>query len=63
MKNFSLILLITAVIMSFSGIFVVNEGQRAIVLLFSKVQKDANGDALVYEPGLHLKVPFFSQVS
>ncbi|MBE0347412.1 protease modulator HflC [Pseudoalteromonas sp. McH1-7] len=62
MKNFSLILLITAVIMSFSGIFVVNEGQRAIVLLFSKVQKDANGDALVYEPGLHLKVPFFSQV-
>ncbi|MEJ6476543.1 protease modulator HflC [Pseudoalteromonas piscicida] len=62
MKNFSLILLVTAVIMSFSGIFVVNEGQRAIVLLFSKVQKDANGDAMVYEPGLHLKVPFFSQV-
>ncbi len=52
MKNFSLLLLVTAVIMSFSGIFVVNEGQRAIVLLFSKVQKDANGDALVYEPGL-----------
>ncbi|MEI5639501.1 MULTISPECIES: protease modulator HflC [unclassified Pseudoalteromonas] len=62
MKNFSIILLLAAVLMSFSSVFVVNEGQRAIVLLFSKVQKDSNGDAVVYAPGLHFKVPFFSQV-
>tara|TARA_Y100000588_G_C14246950_1_gene921838 strand:- start:2018 stop:2857 length:840 start_codon:yes stop_codon:yes gene_type:complete len=48
--------------MSFSSVFVVKEGQRAIVLLFSKVQKDSEENAVVYGPGLHFKVPFFSQV-
>lgn len=62
MKNFSFVLLLAAVLMSFSSIFVVTEGQRAIVLLFSKVQKDSDDNAVVYGPGLHLKVPFFSQV-
>lgn len=62
MRNFSFILLIAAVLMSFSSVFVVKEGQRAIVLLFSKVQKDSDDKALVYGPGLHFKVPFFSQV-
>ncbi len=62
MKNFSLVVLFTAVILSFSSVFVVSEGQKAIVLLFSKVQKDSSDNAVVYEPGLHFKVPFFSQV-
>jgi membrane protease subunit HflC len=62
MRNFSSILLIVAVLMSFSSVFVVKEGQRAIVLLFSKVQKDSEDTAVVYGPGLHFKVPFFSQV-
>ena len=62
MRNFSSILLIVAVLMSFSSVFVVKEGQRAIVLLFSKVQKDGEDNAVVYGPGLHFKVPFFSQV-
>ncbi len=62
MRNFSSILLIVAVLMSFSSVFVVKEGQRAIVLLFSKVQKDTEDNAVVYGPGLHFKVPFFSQV-
>ncbi len=62
MRNFSSILLIVAVLMSFSSVFVVKEGQRAIVLLFSKVQKDSEENAVVYGPGLHFKVPFFSQV-
>lgn len=62
MRNFSFILLIAAVLMSFSSVFVVKEGQRAIVLLFSKVQKDSDDKAVVYGPGLHFKVPFFSQV-
>jgi membrane protease subunit HflC len=62
MRNFTSILLIVAVLMSFSSVFVVTEGQRAIVLLFSKVQKDSEDNAVVYGPGLHFKVPFFSQV-
>ena len=62
MKNFSLVILLVAIVMSFSSVFVVPEGQKAIVLLFSKVQKDNDDQAVVYGPGLHLKVPFFSQV-
>lgn len=62
MKNFSLVVLLVAIFMSFSSVFVVSEGEKAIVLLFSKVQKDSNDEAIVYEPGLNFKVPFFSQV-
>jgi len=42
MKNFSLVILALAVVMSFSAIFVVQEGEKAIVLLFSKVEKDSD---------------------
>lgn len=62
MKNFSLVVLLVAIFMSFSSVFVVSEGEKAIVLLFSKVQKNSNDEAVVYEPGLNFKVPFFSQV-
>ena len=48
MKNFSLVILLVAIVMSFSSVFVVPEGQKAIVLLFSKVQKDDDDQAVVY---------------
>jgi membrane protease subunit HflC len=62
MKNMTIVGLLIVAFLTFSSVFVVTEGQRAIVLLFSKVQKDSQDNAVVYEPGLHLKVPFFSQV-
>ncbi|MFY8273666.1 protease modulator HflC [Pseudoalteromonas sp. SSDWG2] len=62
MRVFSVILVAAAVLLSFSSVFVVPEGQRAIVLLFSKVQKDNADNAVVYEPGLHFKMPFVAQV-
>lgn len=62
MKNFGIVAFLLIFVMAISSVFVVNEGDKAIVLLFSKVQKDQNDAALVYEPGLHFKVPFFSQV-
>lgn len=62
MKNFSLVFLALVVVLSFSSVFVVSEGQKAIVLLFSKVQKDDQGNAIVYSPGLHFKMPLVSQV-
>jgi membrane protease subunit HflC len=62
MKNFSIIGLLVLVVLSFSSIFVVTEGQRAIVLVFSKVLKDGDDKAVVYGPGLHFKMPFFAQV-
>ncbi len=48
MKNFSLVILALAVVLSFSAIFVVQEGEKAIVLLFSKVEKDSDDNAVVY---------------
>ncbi|PTB83184.1 protease modulator HflC [Pseudidiomarina aestuarii] len=63
MKNLIGILVIVAVILGFSSLFVVKEGDRAIVVQFGKVQRDADtGLPIVFEPGLHFKLPFIEQV-
>ena len=62
MKNLFLVFTVVVVILGFSAVFVVPEGQKAIVLEFSKVKKDNADNAEVFEPGLHLKMPFISQV-
>lgn len=63
MKNLIAVLVIIAVILGFSSLFVVNEGERAIVIQFGKVQRDADtGMPTVYEPGLHFKLPLIEQV-
>ena len=62
MKNFSVIALALVAFLSFSSLFIVEEGQKAFVLQFSKVKRDANGDSVVYEPGLHFKLPLIERV-
>ena len=63
MKNFVAVLVIVAVVLGFSSIFVVKEGQRAIVVQFGKVLRDAEtGEPVVYTPGLHFKLPFIEDV-
>lgn len=63
MKNLIAILVIIAALLGFSSLFVVSEGQRAIVIQFGKVQRDADtGMPTVYQPGLHFKLPFIEQV-
>ncbi|CAB0150604.1 Modulator of FtsH protease HflC [Pseudidiomarina piscicola] len=63
MKNLIAVLVIIAALLGFSSLFVVNEGQRAIVIQFGKVQRNADtGMPTVYEPGLHFKLPFIEQV-
>lgn len=45
------------------SLFVVNEGERGIVVRFGRILKDNNTEvARIYEPGLHLKVPLFDRV-
>ncbi|MGF1738605.1 protease modulator HflC [Photobacterium satsumensis] len=45
------------------SMFVVQEGERGIVVRFGRILKDANSDvARIYEPGLHFKVPVFDRV-
>jgi membrane protease subunit HflC len=42
--------------------FVVQEGQRGIVLRFGKVLRDSDNKTLVYAPGLHFKVPLLDSI-
>jgi membrane protease subunit HflC len=45
------------------SVFVVKEGDKAIVIQFGKVQRDAQtGETNVFEPGLHFKLPFIDTV-
>jgi membrane protease subunit HflC len=62
MKNFIAFIVVALALLSFSSLFVVYEGNKAIVIQFGKVQQDDNGVTRVFEPGLHLKVPFFDRV-
>ncbi len=62
MKNFSIVALVLIGLLSFSSLFVVNEGQRGIVIQFGKVKRDAGEQTVVYGPGLHFKLPFVEKV-
>ena len=42
MKNFIIAILITLLVLATGSLFVVREGQRAIVIQFGKVQRDAD---------------------
>lgn len=45
-----------------SSLFIVKEGQRGIILQFGKVLKNNDQKTLIYEPGLHFKIPFLETV-
>ncbi|HET8816802.1 MAG TPA: protease modulator HflC [Pseudidiomarina sp.] len=63
MKNLIGVLVILAIVLGFSSLFVIKEGERAIVVQFGKVQRSAEtGLPIVFEPGLHFKLPFIEQV-
>lgn len=62
MKNLLAVIVLVLAVLGFSSLFVVYEGNKAIVIQFGKVQQDDQGVTKVFEPGLHLKVPFFDRV-
>jgi membrane protease subunit HflC len=62
MKNFILILIATLVFLTVSSLFVVEQGERGIVFQFSKIKRDAEGQTVVYKPGLHFKIPVIQTV-
>lgn len=63
MKNFIIALVIALGLLAFGSLFVVKEGNKAIVIQFGKVQRDSDtGETKVFEPGLHLKLPLFDRV-
>lgn len=62
MRNLLLVLIVLSAIIGVSSVFVVQEGQRGILFTFSKIQRDAAGGVVVFEPGMHFKVPFVESV-
>lgn len=62
MKNLLVIVLILVIALASGSLFVVREGERAIVIQFGKVERDASGETKVFEPGLHPKLPFIDSV-
>ncbi|CUX96554.1 protease modulator HflC [Candidatus Doolittlea endobia] len=60
-KPLFLIMVVTLVVMC-ASLFVVKEGQRGIVLRFGKVLRDDDKKPLIYNPGLHIKIPFIETV-
>jgi membrane protease subunit HflC len=60
-KSFLLIVVVVLVAL-YASLFVVQEGQRGIVLRFGKVLRDGDNKPLIYAPGLHFKVPFVESI-
>jgi membrane protease subunit HflC len=54
--------IIVVLVVLYASLFVVQEGQRGIVLRFGKVLRDDENKPLVYAPGLHFKIPFIEAV-
>ncbi|WP_448565212.1 protease modulator HflC [Thalassotalea ganghwensis] len=62
MKNFIIITITALALLTVSSVFVVYEGQRAIVFQFSKIKRTDTGEMLIAEPGLHFKFPLIETV-
>ncbi|MBR7629708.1 MAG: protease modulator HflC [Aeromonas popoffii] len=62
MKKIAIGVIAVAAMIGFSSIFVIDEGQKGIVVQFGKVKRVESGEARLFEPGLHFKVPFIDQV-
>ncbi|MDO6688038.1 MULTISPECIES: protease modulator HflC [unclassified Agarivorans] len=62
MKQLAIFGVILALLVGYSSVFVVQEGERGIVIQFGKVKRTAEGDTKVYSPGLQFKVPFIDSV-
>jgi modulator of FtsH protease HflC len=57
-----IILALATVIVASKSIYIVEETDRGLILRFGKVLRDAEELPVVYEPGLHFKVPFADKV-
>lgn len=62
MKNLSIVIVVLLALLGYSSLFTVAEGERGIVIRFGKVAQDEQGMPLVYDPGLHFKVPFIERI-
>lgn len=62
MRKLLMPVLVVLAFVVFQSVIIVQEGQRGIMLRFNKVQRDADSKVVIYEPGLHFKVPVIDQL-
>jgi len=63
MKNLIAAGLVALAFLAYGSLFVVGEGTRGIVIQFGKVKRDSvTNETVVFEPGLHLKLPLLDKV-
>lgn len=62
MKKLAIGAIAVVAMVCFSSVFIVDEGQKGIVVQFGKVKRVDSGEPRLYEPGLHFKVPLIDQV-
>lgn len=62
MKKIAIGVIAVAAMVCFSSVFIIDEGQKGIVVQFGKVKRVESGEPRLYEPGLHFKVPLIDQV-
>jgi len=56
------IIALLLVVLAINSVFVVREGQSALLLQFGSIQGDSAVGGSDYRPGLHFKIPFMQQV-
>lgn len=57
-----ILLIVVTLIAASSMLFVVDQRETALVLAFGEVKRDAEGNPVVYSPGLHFRTPFVDTV-
>lgn len=62
MRKLLIPLIIASLVGGLMSVFVVDEGERGIVLRFGRILKADDDQAKIYPPGLQFKVPFFDRV-
>ncbi len=62
-KQSGLVLLAVLIILALMSVFIVKEGDRAMVLRLGEIVADAHtGEGRLYQPGIHFKVPLINTV-
>lgn len=62
MRKLLIPLILALIVVGFMSVFVVDEGERGIVIRFGRVLKNDDNMSRIYQPGLQFKVPFLDRV-
>ncbi|WP_159714862.1 protease modulator HflC [Blochmannia endosymbiont of Camponotus nipponensis] len=54
--------IICVIVVLFFSLFSIEEGHKGIILRFDKVLRDTDNNPLIYNPGLHIKIPFIETI-